>query len=45
MGTFNIADLFQGTLNPIRVVISLVLSLILGLWIYFVYRKTFAGVV
>ena len=45
MGTFNIADLFQGTLNPIRVVISLVVSLILGLWIYFVYRKTFAGVV
>lgn len=45
MGTFNIADLFQGTLNPIRVVISLVASLILGLWIYFVYRKTFAGVV
>lgn len=44
MGTV-IGELFQGTLNPIRVVISLVVSLILGLWIYFVYRKTFAGVV
>lgn len=45
MGTFNIGDLFQGTLNPIRVVISLVVSMIIGLWIYFVYKKTFAGVV
>lgn len=44
-GTFNIGDLFQGTLNPFRVVISLVVSLLLGLWIYFVYKKTFAGVV
>lgn len=45
LGTFNIGDLFQGTLNPLRVVISLVVSLLLGLWIYFVYKKTFAGVV
>lgn len=45
LGTFNIGDLFQGTLNPFRVVISLVVSLLLGLWIYFVYKKTFAGVV
>ena len=43
--TFNIGDLFQGTLNPLRVVISLVASLVIGLIIYFVYRKTFAGVV
>lgn len=45
LGSFNIGDLFQGTLNPLRVVISLVVSLLLGLWIYFVYKKTFAGVV
>lgn len=45
LGTFNIGDLFQGTLNPFRVVISLVVSLLLGLWFYFVYKKTFAGVV
>ena len=45
LGRFNIGDLFQGTLNPFRVVISLVVSLLLGLWIYFVYKKTFAGVV
>ena len=43
--TFNIGDLFQGTLNPLRVVISLVASLVIGLIIYFVNRKTFAGVV
>ena len=43
--TFNIGDLFQGKLNPLRVVISLVASLVIGLIIYFVYRKTFAGVV
>ena len=45
LGSFNIGDLFQGTLNPLRVVISLVVSLLLGLWIYFVYKKTFAVVV
>ena len=43
--TFNIGDLFQGTLNPLRVVISLVAALVIGLIIYFVYKKTFAGVV
>lgn len=45
MSTFNIGDLFQSTLNPVRVVVSLVAALIAGLIIYFVYKKTFAGVV
>ena len=39
------SSLFSSTLNPLRVIISLVAALIIGLIIYFVYRKTFAGVV
>lgn len=38
-------ELFQNSLNPWRVVFSLVAALIIGLIIYFIYKKTFAGVV
>lgn len=39
------SELFQNSLNPWRVVFSLVAALIIGLIIYFIYKKTFAGVV
>lgn len=38
-------ELFQNSLNPWRVIFSLVAALIIGLIIYFIYKKTFAGVV
>jgi len=38
-------ELFQNSLNPWRVVFSLIAALIIGLIIYFIYKKTFAGVV
>ncbi len=42
---FNLGDLFSSTLNPLQVVLTLVIALIIGAWLYFVYKKTFAGVV
>jgi len=41
---FNIKDLFSATLNPLQVVITLVVALLMGLYIYFIYKKTFGGV-
>lgn len=45
ISTFNIGDLFSGTLNPIRVVLTLVIALGVGAFLYLIYKKTFAGVV
>ena len=42
---FNIGDLFAGTLNPIQVVLTLLIALAIGVFVYFIYKKTFAGVV
>ncbi|MBQ2770119.1 MAG: DUF4956 domain-containing protein [Clostridia bacterium] len=42
---FNIGDLFSGTLNPIQVVLTLLIALAIGVFVYFIYKKTFAGVV
>ena len=43
--TFNISDLFSGTLNPIQVILTLLIALGIGVFLYFIYKKTFAGVV
>ena len=42
---FNIGDLFSGTLNPIQVVLTLLIALAIGVFVYYIYKKTFAGVV
>ncbi len=42
---FNISDLFSGTLNPLQVVITLLAALAIGAFLYFIYKKTFTGVV
>ena len=42
---FNISDLFSGTLNPLQVVITLLVALAIGGFQYFIYKKTFSGVV
>jgi hypothetical protein len=36
---------FSGILDPLSVVVTLALSLVLGLFVFFVYKKTFAGVI
>lgn len=45
MTSFNIGELFSSTLNPLQVVLTLVLALAIGAFLYFIYKKTFAGVV
>ena len=42
---FHISDLFSGTLNPLRVVLTLLIALAVGGFLYLIYKKTFAGVV
>lgn len=36
---------FSGALEPLNVLITLALALIMGIFIYFIYKKTFGGVV
>ena len=43
--TFSIGDLFSGTLNPIRVVLTLLIALGVGGFLFLIYKKTFMGVV
>ena len=43
--TFSIGDLFSGTLNPIRVVLTLLIALGVGGFLFLFYKKTFMGVV
>ena len=43
--TFSITDLFSGTLNPIRVVLTLLIAFAVGGFLHIIYKKTFAGVV
>ena len=42
---FDIKDLFSSTLNPLQVILTLVIALAIGGFLYFIYKKTFAGVV
>lgn len=42
---FNLGELFSSTLNPLQVVLTLVLALAIGAFLYFIYKKTFTGVV
>ena len=42
---FNLGDLFSSTLNPLQVVITLLVGLGIGVFLYFIYKKTFSGVV
>ncbi len=42
---FNLGDLFSSTLHPLQVVLTLLIALAIGAFLYFVYKKSFAGVV
>lgn len=41
---FNLQELFAVNFNPIQVVVCLILALIVGLYIFFIYKKSFGGV-
>ena len=38
------SDLFAITMNPLQVIVTLIIGLLVGLYIWFIYKKTFAGV-
>jgi len=42
---FSLSELFSSTLNPLQVVLTLLIALIIGAFLYFIYKKTFSGVV
>lgn len=42
--TFNIKSLFTATISPLQVVVTLLLAVIVGWYVFFIYRKTFGGV-
>lgn len=44
MNDFNLSDIFATTMNPLQVVITLLIALVIGLFIFFIYKKTFGGV-
>lgn len=41
---FSLKSLFSATISPLQVVLTLVLGLIVGLYVFFIYKKTFGGV-
>ena len=44
MNDFSLSDIFSITLNPLQVITSLLIALLVGLFIFFIYKKTFGGV-
>ena len=38
------SDLFTITMNPIQVILTLIVGLLMGLYVWFIYKKTFSGV-
>jgi hypothetical protein len=40
----NAFSLFSNGIEPLQIVITLLLALAMGLFVYFLYKKTFAGV-
>ncbi len=41
---FNLTDLFNSPVSPLQAIITLAAALLVGSFIYFVYRRTFGGV-
>lgn len=38
------SDLFTITMNPVQVILTLIVGLLAGLYVWFIYKKTFSGV-
>lgn len=41
---FKFSDIFATTMSPLQVVATLVIALVIGLFVFFIYKKTFGGV-
>ena len=44
MNEFSFSDIFSITLSPLQVILTLVIALLVGLFVFFIYKKTFGGV-
>lgn len=44
MNDFFFSDIFSITLSPLQVILTLVIALAVGLFVFFIYKKTFGGV-
>ena len=44
MNGFSFSDIFSITLSPLQVILTLVIALLVGLFVFFIYKKTFGGV-
>ena len=38
------SDLLTITMNPVQVILTLIVGLLVGLYVWFIYKKTFSGV-
>ncbi len=41
---FNIGDLFSGAVSPLLVLLTLAVAFVIGMFVFFIYKKTFGGV-
>jgi uncharacterized membrane protein YhiD involved in acid resistance len=41
---FDFSTIFSSTLNPLQVMLTLVVALLVGLFLFFIYKRTFSGV-
>ena len=41
---FDLSNIFNATMSPLEVVVSLLIALGVGIFIFFIYKVTFAGV-
>ena len=44
MNDFTFADIFSLSMSPLQVIVTLLMALVVGGFICFVYKKTFGGV-
>ncbi|HWS29608.1 MAG TPA: DUF4956 domain-containing protein [Clostridia bacterium] len=44
MGDFNLSELFVSTLSPAQVLVTIAVAFAVGLFIFFIYKRTFGGV-
>ena len=44
MNEFSFSDIFSITLSPLQVILTRVIALLVGLFVFFIYKKTFGGV-
>jgi hypothetical protein len=41
---FTFSDIFKTTMSPLQVIATLAIALVIGLFLFFIYKKTFGGV-